>query len=75
MRTWRWLGYLSAAGFWGSSVVYALTSTGAVGPAEPEAGPDLSSYIAAYLAYRRELFVFEQVENWSLAVSLIAVAV
>ena len=63
MRRWRWLGYLAAAGFWASSVSYAVTSFDVAGPAQPAADPDLNSYIAAYLAYRRNLFAFEQMTN------------
>ena len=75
MQRWGWLGYLSAAGFWVASFTHAVTELGLAGPAEPPTGPDLDLYVATYLAYRRDLFAFEQVVNWSLTVALIAVAV
>jgi hypothetical protein len=46
-----------------SSVSYAVTSFDVAGPAAPAADPDMNSYIATYLAYRRDLFASEQVTN------------
>jgi hypothetical protein len=63
---------VAAAGFLVSAVTFALPTLGLTGPTEPKFGGDLDEYLAAYLAYRRNLFGYEQLENWSLAAALLA---
>lgn len=72
---WRAVGYASVVALWVSSTIYALTTTGALGQQPPENAGDRSAYLEAYLAYRREGFAFEQVENWLLAAALSGLAV
>jgi hypothetical protein len=49
-----------------------LDDVGVAGPTEPALAGDLDAYLANYLRYRRNLFMFEQIEAWSLAVGLVA---
>lgn len=48
--------------------------SGLVGPDEPGRADDVGAYVRDYLAYRNDLFGFEQVENWCLAAALLAIA-
>lgn len=74
-RYWRAVGYASALALWVSSTIYALTTTGTIGRQPPESAGDRSTYLEAYLAYRREGFAFEQLENWLLAAALSGIAI
>jgi hypothetical protein len=71
---WTGVGWFTVLALWLSTAVYAATATGLVGPDEPARADDVDAYLRDYLAYRNELFGFEQVENWSLAAALLAIA-
>jgi hypothetical protein len=71
---WTGVGWFTVLALWLSTAVYAATATGLVGPDEPARADDLGAYMRDYLAYRDDLFVFEQVENWSLTAALLAIA-
>jgi hypothetical protein len=71
---WTGVGWFTVLALWLSTAVYCATTTGLVGPDEPARADVLGAYMRDYLAYRDELFVFEQVENWSLAAALLAIA-
>jgi hypothetical protein len=71
MRRWTWLGIVVAICFLVSAATFATTALGLAGPAEPALAGDVDAYLTAYLRYRRDLYPFEQVENWSLAVALV----
>lgn len=74
-RLWWVIAGIGVLALWVSSGVYALTTLGVVGPKEPEAGGPLPEYVESYLAYRAALFPFEQWQNWSLALALLAIGV
>ena len=72
-RFWWVVGGIGVVALWTCSGSYAATTSGLVGPKEPEAGGPLLEYVESYLAYRHLLFPFEQWQNWTLALALLAI--
>lgn len=74
-QLWWVIAGIGVLALWVSSGVYALTTLGVVGPKEPGPGGPLPEYVESYLAYRTALFPFEQWQNWTLALALLAIGV
>lgn len=72
-RFWWVVGGVGVVALWTSSGLYAATASGLVGTTEPEPGGPLPEYVESYLAYRRLLFPYEQWENWTLVLALLAI--
>ena len=70
---WWVVGGLSVLALWASSASYAATTTGLVGPKEPEGGGPIAEYVESYLGYRSQLFAFDQWQNWMLTIALLGI--